>query len=156
MLYSKLTSQDDVYVLYTVFIPILAVYSKLTSQDDVYVLYTVFIPILAVYSKLTSQDDAGAMINDKEDGLWNPRVELSSSMGGVSAQGGGRKKNRAQRYREMKRQSGVVNPRRRKPRKYKVTATAINFAFIDMFRMITIISPNESTNCLKAPTDRAK
>ena len=50
-------------------------------------------------------------------------------------------RNRAQRYREMKRQSGVVNPRRRKSRKYKVTATAINFAFKDMFRMITIISP---------------
>ena len=53
---------------------------------------TMFIPILASYSKLTSQDDAGAMINDKEDGLWNPRVELSSSMGGVSAQGSGRRR----------------------------------------------------------------
>ena len=59
---------------------------------------------------------------------WSCRVPWEGSV--LRAVAG---RNRAQRYWKMKRRSGVVNPR-----KYKVTTTAINFAFKDMFRMITI------------------
>lgn len=37
-----------------------------------------FLLCTVVYSKAIGEDDAGAIINDKEDALWNPRKQYST------------------------------------------------------------------------------